>query len=49
MGYNNPGTGTKYAVGIAIMAVQVVIAVVGFYWIQTFEKWTVPIAAGSWC
>src|SRR5687767_11771281 len=45
MGYENPGTGTKYAVGIGIMAVQVVIAVVGFYWIQTFEKWTVPIAA----
>src|ERR671922_93072 len=45
MGYDNPGTGTKYAVGIGIMAVQVVIAVVGFYWIQTFEKWTVPIAA----
>jgi NCS1 family nucleobase:cation symporter-1 len=46
MGYDNPGTGTKYAVGIGIMAVQVVIAVVGFYWIQTFEKFTVPIAAG---
>jgi nucleobase:cation symporter-1, NCS1 family len=45
MGYENPGTGTKYAVGIGIMAVQVVIAVVGFYWIQTFEKWTVPVAA----
>jgi len=45
MGYDNPGTGTKYAVGIAIMVVQAVIAVVGFYWIQTFEKWTVPIAA----
>jgi NCS1 nucleoside transporter family len=46
MGFENPGTGTKYAVGIGIMAVQVVIAVVGFYWIQTFEKWTVPVAAG---
>ncbi|MDX6485157.1 MAG: nucleobase:cation symporter, family, partial [Gaiellaceae bacterium] len=45
MGYDNPGTGTKYAVGIAIMAVQVVIAVVGFYLIQSFEKWTVPVAA----
>jgi NCS1 family nucleobase:cation symporter-1 len=45
MGYDHPGTGTKYAVGIAIMAVQGVIAVVGFYWIQTFEKWTVPVAA----
>jgi purine-cytosine permease-like protein len=45
MGYDNPGTGTKYAVGIGIMAVQVVIAIVGFYLIQTFEKWTVPVAA----
>jgi NCS1 nucleoside transporter family len=45
MGYNHPGTGTKYAVGIAIMAIQVVIAVVGFYLIQSFEKWTVPVAA----
>jgi NCS1 nucleoside transporter family len=45
MGYDHPGTGTKYAVGIGIMAVQAVIAIVGFYWIQTFEKWTVPVAA----
>ncbi len=45
MGYENPGTGTKYAVGIAIMAIQAGIAIVGFYWIQSFEKWTVPIAA----
>jgi NCS1 family nucleobase:cation symporter-1 len=45
MGYDHPGTGTKYAVGIVIMAVQAVIAIVGFYWIQTFEKWTVPVAA----
>src|SRR3954449_9359261 len=45
MGYDNPGTGTKYAVGIAIMAVQVLIAVIGFYLIQTFEKYTVPVAA----
>jgi NCS1 family nucleobase:cation symporter-1 len=45
LGYDNPGTGTKYAVGISIMAIQVVIAVVGFYWIQAFEKYTVPIAA----
>ncbi|HSP73164.1 MAG TPA: cytosine permease [Gaiellaceae bacterium] len=44
MGYDHPGTGTKYAVGIWIMAVQVVIAIVGFYLIQTFEKYTVPIA-----
>jgi NCS1 nucleoside transporter family len=45
MGYDHPGTGTKYAVGIAIMAVQVVIAIVGFYLIQAFEKYTVPVAA----
>ena len=45
MGYDNPGTGTKYAVGIGIMAVQCVIAIVGFYLIQTFEKYTVPVAA----
>src|SRR5579872_1638388 len=45
MGYHHPGTGTKYAVGIGIMAVQVVIAIVGFYLIQAFEKYTVPVAA----
>ncbi|HEY8408832.1 MAG TPA: cytosine permease [Gaiellaceae bacterium] len=45
MGYDHPGTGTKYAVGIGIMAVQVVIAIVGFYLIQAFEKYTVPVAA----
>jgi len=45
LGYDHPGTGTKYAVGIGIMAVQVVIAVVGFYLIQSFEKYTVPVAA----
>ena len=45
MGYDHPGTGTKYAVGIGIMAVQVVIAIVGFYLIQAFEKFTVPVAA----
>jgi nucleobase:cation symporter-1, NCS1 family len=44
LGYDNPGTGTKYAVGIGLMAVQVVIAVVGFYLIQSFEKYTVPLA-----
>ena len=43
-GYDHPGIGTKYAVGIGIMAVQVVIAVVGFYLIQSFEKYTVPLA-----
>ncbi len=37
--------GTKYAVGIGIMAVQCLIAIVGFYLIQSFEKWTVPVAA----
>jgi NCS1 family nucleobase:cation symporter-1 len=26
------------------MAIQAVIAIVGFYWIQAFEKYTVPIA-----
>ena len=45
IGYDNPGIGTKYAVGIGIMAVQVVIAIVGFYLIQAFEKYTVPLAA----
>ena len=45
MGYDHPGTGAKYAVGIGIMAVQVVIAIVGFYLIQSFEKYTVPLAA----
>jgi NCS1 nucleoside transporter family len=45
IGYDNPGQGTKYAVGITIMAIQVVIAIVGFYLIQSFEKYTVPIAA----
>jgi len=44
MGYAHPGMGTKYAVGIGIMAVQVVIAIIGFYLIQSFEKYTVPIA-----
>jgi NCS1 nucleoside transporter family len=44
MGYDHPGTGAKYAVGIGIMAVQVVIAIVGFYLIQAFEKYTVPVA-----
>jgi NCS1 nucleoside transporter family len=44
MGYDHPGTGTKYAVGIGIMVCQVIIAIVGFYLIQTFEKYTVPIA-----
>ena len=45
MGYAHPGMGTKYAVGIGIMAVQCLIAIVGFYLIQSFEKYTVPVAA----
>src|SRR5258705_8839946 len=45
LGIDNPGTGTKYVVGIVIMAIQAAIAIVGFYWIQAFEKWTVPVAA----
>jgi nucleobase:cation symporter-1, NCS1 family len=44
LGYDNPGTTAKYVTGIAIMAVQVVIAVFGFYLIQAFEKYTVPVA-----
>src|ERR1700704_1109880 len=44
MGYNHPGMGTKYAVGIGIMAVQVVIAIVGFYLIHSFEKYPVQAA-----
>jgi nucleobase:cation symporter-1, NCS1 family len=44
-GVDHPGTATKYVVGFAILAIQAVIAIVGFYWIQAFEKWTVPIAA----
>jgi NCS1 nucleoside transporter family len=45
LGVHHPGTGTKYFVGILIMAIQALIAIVGFYWIQTFEKYTVPVAA----
>src|SRR3954452_5334609 len=44
-GVDHPGTATKYVVGFAILAIQAVIATVGFYWIQAFEKWTVPVAA----
>ena len=44
-GVDHPGTATKYLVGFVILAIQAVIAIVGFYWIQAFEKWTVPIAA----
>ena len=39
------GTGLKYVIGSVLMAVQVVIAIYGFYLIRTFEKYTVPIAA----
>jgi nucleobase:cation symporter-1, NCS1 family len=39
------GTGLKYVIGFVLMAVQVVIAVYGFYLIRTFEKYTVPVAA----
>jgi NCS1 nucleoside transporter family len=39
------GTGLKYVIGFLLMAVQVVIAIYGFYLIRTFEKYTVPIAA----
>jgi NCS1 nucleoside transporter family len=39
------GTGAKYAVGMGLMALQVVIAIFGFYLIRTFEKYTVPVAA----
>jgi NCS1 nucleoside transporter family len=41
----NGGTGLKYVIGFALMAVQVLIAIYGFYLIRTFEKYTVPIAA----
>jgi nucleobase:cation symporter-1, NCS1 family len=39
------GTGLKYVVGFLLMAVQVLIAIYGFYLIRTFEKYTVPVAA----
>ncbi len=39
------GTGLKYVIGFVLMAVQVVIAIYGFYLIRTFEKYTVPVAA----
>lgn len=44
LGYQG-GTGAKYLIGLAIMAIQVVIAIWGFYAIRTFEKWTVPLTA----
>jgi NCS1 family nucleobase:cation symporter-1 len=39
------GTGLKYVIGFALMAVQAAIAIYGFYLIRTFEKYTVPVAA----
>jgi nucleobase:cation symporter-1, NCS1 family len=42
MGYTG-GTGTKYLLGFLIMAIQVAIAIWGFYAIRSFEKYTVPI------
>jgi nucleobase:cation symporter-1, NCS1 family len=39
------GTGLKYVIGFVLMALQVAIAIYGFYLIRTFEKYTVPIAA----
>ena len=39
------GTGLKYVIGFALMVVQVLIAIYGFYLIRTFEKYTVPVAA----
>ncbi len=39
------GTTAKYAIGFSLMALQVVIAIFGFYLIRTFEKYTVPVAA----
>jgi NCS1 family nucleobase:cation symporter-1 len=44
LGYEG-GTGTKYVVAFALMVLQVVIAMYGFYLIRTFEKYTVPVAA----
>jgi NCS1 nucleoside transporter family len=41
----NGGTGLKYVIGFLLMAVQVLIAIYGFYLIRTFEKYTVPVAA----
>jgi NCS1 family nucleobase:cation symporter-1 len=44
MGYQG-GTGTKYAIGLSLMVLQVLIAIWGFYAIRTFEKYTVPVTA----
>jgi NCS1 nucleoside transporter family len=45
MGYQG-GTGTKYVLGFLLMAIQVAIAIWGFYAIRSFEKYTVPVTAG---
>lgn len=37
------GTGLKYLVAAVIMALQLGLALFGFYAIRTFEKWTVPV------
>ena len=42
LGYSG-GTGFKVVVALVIMAVQVLIAAVGFRAIAAFEKWTVPV------
>jgi NCS1 family nucleobase:cation symporter-1 len=39
------GEGLKYAIAFGVMALQVVIAVWGFYAIRSFERWTVPVTA----
>ena len=39
------GTSLKYFLGFLIMAIQVLIAIWGFYAIRTFEKYTVPVTA----
>jgi NCS1 family nucleobase:cation symporter-1 len=44
LGYDG-GTTAKYVIGAVLMALQVVIAIYGFYLIRTFEKYTVPVAA----
>jgi NCS1 nucleoside transporter family len=44
LGYDG-GTTAKYLIGAVLMALQVVIAIYGFYLIRTFEKYTVPVAA----
>ena len=45
LGIDHPGTGTQVRRRDRDHGHPGVIAIVGFYWIQAFEKWTVPIAA----